>query len=186
MQPAPIETERLTANDYRALPEAGPRYQLVEGELHMAPAPNSYHQEIVWNLSRIFVRYLDGHPVGRVYLAPYDVYLSQHDVVQPDLLFLAKDRQQMRQEDGLHGAPDLVVEVISPSTAQLDKKTKRAIYAHAGVKELWLIDPILLQIHLYDFARDLAKAVRILDEDESFTSALLPGLTVVAAEVFKR
>jgi Uma2 family endonuclease len=92
----------------------------------------------------------------------------------------------MRQEDGLHGAPDVVVEVISPSTAQLDKKTKRAIYAHAGVKELWLIEPILLQIHLYDFARDPIKAVRILDEDESFTSALLPDLTVVAAEVFRR
>jgi len=86
----------------------------------------------------------------------------------------------------LIGAPDLVIEVLSVSTSQLDKKTKRAIYARTGVKEMWLVDPILQQIHLYDFARDPAKAVQLVEDDETFGSALLPGLTVSAAEVFKR
>jgi len=186
MQPATIEAERFTAEDYRAMPNDGRRYQLVDGELHMAPAPNSYHQEIVWNLSRILGRYIDAHPVGRIYPAPYDVYLSEGDVLQPDLLFLASLRQNLRQEDGLHGAPDLVIEVLSVSTSQLDKKKKRAIYARTGVKEMWLVDPILQQIHLYDFARDPAKAIRLVEDDETFESELLPGLTVSAAEVFKR
>jgi Uma2 family endonuclease len=186
MQPTRTPAELLTAEDYRALPEGGPRYQLVDGELHMAPAPNSYHQEIVWNLSQILGSYIRERPVGRIYLAPYDVYLSEHDVVQPDLLFLSKDRQHLRKEDGLHGPPDLVIEVISVSTSQLDKKSKRAIYARCGVKEMWLIDPILQQIHLYEFARDPAKAVRVVEDDETFESALLPGLKVSAADVFKR
>ena len=181
-----ITAERLTAEDYRAMPDDGRRYQLIDGELHMAPAPNSYHQEIIWNLSGILVRYLDAHPVGRIYPAPYDVYLSGHDVVQPDLLFLATAHQHLRQEDGLHGAPDLVIEVLSVSTSQLDKKTKRAIYARGGVKEMWLVDPILQQVHLYDFARDPAKAVRLVEDDETFGSPLLPGLVVSAADIFRR
>jgi Uma2 family endonuclease len=152
----------------------------------MAPSPNLYHQEIVWNLSQILGRYIREHRIGRIYLAPCDVYLSEHDVVQPDLLFLSNTCEHLRQEDGLHGAPDLVIEVLSVSTSQLDKKSKRAVYARSGVKEMWLIDPILQQIHLYDFARNPVKAVRFVEDDETFESALLPGLTVSAAEVFKR
>ncbi len=186
MQPASPRIELLTLNDYRALPEGGPRYQLVEGELHRAPAPGSFHQEIVWNLSQTLGEYIKDHPIGRVYLAPYDVYLSEHDVVQPDLLFVAEDRMHLRQEDGLHGPPDLVVEVLSPSTALLDKNNKRVVYARAGVKEMWLVDPTLRQIHLYDFARDAAKAVRILDEGETFTTSLLPDLVVATTDVFRR
>ncbi|MBI5767236.1 MAG: Uma2 family endonuclease [Verrucomicrobia bacterium] len=186
MQSATITAERLTADDYRAMPEGGPRYQLIDGELHMAPAPSSFHQEIVWNLSQILGSYLRQSPVGRVYLAPCDVYLSEHDVVQPDLLFFTKARQHIRKDDGIHGAPDLVIEILSPSTALLDTKTKRAIYARTGVTELWIIDPSLQQIHLYDFARNHAKAVRLVEDDETFESALLPGLIISAAEVFKR
>ena len=186
MQRATIEAERLTAEDYRAMPDDGRRYQLIDGKLHMAPAPNSYHQEIVWNLSGILFRYIDAHPIGRIYPAPYDVYLSEGDVLQPDLLFLSNSRRNLRKEDGLYGAPDLVIEVLSVSTSQLDKKKKRAIYARTGVKEMWLVDPILQQIHLYDFARDPAKAVRLVEDDESFETPLLPGLIVSAAEVFKR
>jgi len=186
MQSVIPETVRLTAEDYRALPNDGGRYQLIEGELHMAPAPNSYHQEIVWNLSQIFGSYLRQNPVGRVYLAPYDVYLSAQDVVQPDLLFLANARLNLRHEDGLHGAPDLVIEVLSVATSQLDKKRKRAIYARTGVKEMWLVNPVLLQIHLYDFAREPAKAVRLVEDDETFATPLLPSLSIAAADVFRR
>jgi len=96
MQSAPNAAERLTAEEYRSMPEDGRRYQLIDGELHMTPAPNSYHQEIVWNLSQILGSYLRQHPMGRVYLAPYDVYLSEGDVVQPDLLFLSNARKNLR------------------------------------------------------------------------------------------
>jgi Uma2 family endonuclease len=130
--------------------------------------------------------YLRTHSIGEVYISPIDVYLDDHNVVQPDVLFVSNERREILTDDGLHGAPDLVTEVVSPSNAQLDKTAKRRVYARHGVKELWLVDPTLRQIHLYDFSRDPTKAVRILDDDESFVSALLPGLTIGAGDVFKR
>jgi Uma2 family endonuclease len=179
------EAELLTVADYLATPEGG-RFQLIEGELIMAPAPRLHHQKILWNLSQIFARYLADHPLGEAFFAPCDVYLSEHDVLQPDLFFVAKANLGKLADDGLHGAPDLAVEILSPSSAQLDKKTKRRLYARHGAKELWLVDPFLLQIQIYDFARDSAKPARILEEDETFTTPLLPGLKVKAAEDFKR
>lgn len=185
MPPAHTEAELLTVEDYKATSE-GARYQLVEGELVMAPAPNLFHQSIVWNFSQIFGCYLARHPVGRVFFSPCDVYLSEHDVVQPDVLFVAKAHLGILQEDGVHGAPDLVVEVLSPATAQLDARVKRRLYAKHGVKELWLVDPLLLQIQVYDFARNPAKPSRLVSEDEKLETPLLPGLTLAAAEIFKR
>ena len=73
MQPTRAQPELLTVEDYRALPEGGPRYQLIDGKLYIAPTPNSYHQEIVWNFSQILGRYISEHAIGRIYLAPYDV-----------------------------------------------------------------------------------------------------------------
>jgi Uma2 family endonuclease len=185
VQQVPTRSELLTVGDYRATPE-GSRYQLIDGELIMAPAPNRYHQEIVWNLMRILDRHLVQHQTGRAFVAPFDVFLSEHDVFQPDVLFISKDRENILADDGAHGAPDLVIEIISPSNAHLEKTAKRAVYARTGVKEFWLVDPHLQQIHLYDFAANPAKFVRIVDEDETFETATLPGLVVAAAEVFKR
>ena len=186
MPPVTASAERLTVEDYRATRE-GSRYQLVEGELIlMSPAPNRTHQKIIWSLSQIFGRHLAQRPIGQVFLAPFDVFLSEHDVVQPDVLFLANEHLDLLRDDGVHGAPDLVIEVLSPATAQLDKKTKRLSYVRAGVKELWLVDPLLLQIQRYDFARDTAKPVQLIEENETFETPLLPGLMLVAAEIFRR
>ena len=124
MPPAHTTAELLTVEDYRATPE-GTRYQLVEGDLIMAPAPNLFHQSIAGKIHQILANFLDRYPLGKVFIAPCDVYLSEHDVVQPDVLFVANSNLGILQEDGIHGAPDLVIEVLSPATAQLDKKTKR-------------------------------------------------------------
>ena len=168
MPPVSTAAELLTVEDYRATPE-GTRYQLVEGELiRMAPAPNLYHQDIAGKFYNLISNFLAKKPLGRVFIAPCDVYLSNHDVVQPDVLFVAKANFGLLEEDGVHGGPDLVIEVLSPSTAQLDKKAKRRIYAQAGVKEMWLVDPLLSQIQRYDFARDTAKPVQLIEENETF------------------
>jgi Uma2 family endonuclease len=185
MPPAPIGTELLTVEDYRATPE-GTRYQLVEGDLClMSPAPNRYHQIIVLNIAEMLKTFLRSHPIGEVYVSPIDVYLDDHNVVQPDVAFVSNANAGILTDDGMHGAPDLVVEVLSPSSASLEK-TKLRVYARHGVKEHWLVDPTLRQIHLYEFHRHPTKAVRLIDEDERFESALLPGLTVNAADVFRR
>ena len=185
MPPATTAAELLTVDDYRATPE-GTRYQLVEGDLIMAPAPNLFHQDIAGNIFTLLRAHVIKKSLGRAFIAPCDVYLSAHDVVQPDVLFVAEANRGRLAEDGIHGPPDLVVEVLSPATAQLDKKSKRRIYARAGVKELWLVDPLLLQVQRYDFARDQAKPVQLIEEDESFETPLLPGLVVSAAEIFRR
>ena len=186
MPPVTAAAEMLTVEDYRATPE-GTRYQLVEGELIlMAPAPNLYHQDIAGRLYTVIANFLEKKKLGRVFIAPCDVYLSDHDVVQPDVLFVGKANFGILREEGVHGAPDLVIEVLSPSTAQLDKKTKRRVYAQAGVKEMWLVDPLLSQIQRYDFASDTAKPVALIEENETFSTPLLPGLTISATEIFKR
>jgi Uma2 family endonuclease len=185
MPSATTTTELLTVEDYRATPE-GTRHQLVEGELIMAPAPNTTHQRIVRNLSQLLCRHTAKPGMGEVFFAPFDVYLSPHDVLQPDLIFVSRANSGIIAEDGVHGPPDLVVEVLSSSTALLDKKQKRIVYARAGVRELWLVDPLLLQIQRYDFARDTAKPVQLIEESETFSTPLLPELTLSAAEIFKR
>ena len=185
MTPANVHAEALTVEDYRATPD-GTRYQLVEGDLYlMSPAPNRFHQDIVLNIAEILRGFVRKHALGSVYVSPIDVYLDDNNVVQPDVVFVSHENFGILTDDGMHGAPDLVIEVLSPRSAPLEK-TKRRVYARHGVKEHWLVDPTLRQIHLYEFARDPAKAVRILDDTESFESALLPGLTVSAAEVFRR
>jgi Uma2 family endonuclease len=182
--PATI-TEKLTVEDYRATPE-GARCQLVEGELVMAPAPTTQHQSVTLNLGRLIADFLDRKLLGRVFIAPCDVYLSEHNVVQPDVLFVSEANAALIHDDGVHGAPDLVIEVLSPATAQLDAKVKRRLYAKHGCKELWLVDPLLTQIQIYEFARDTAKPTRLIAEHEKFTTRLLPGLSLAAATVFKR
>lgn len=180
-----VQPELLTADDYRATPE-GTRYQLVEGELVRAPALTRLHQDIVLNLATLLRNHVLPTRLGKVYAAPFDVYLGEHDVLQPDVLFVSTERLSILKDDGAHGAPDLVIEILSPATAQLDKKRKRAVYARAGVKELWLVHPDMRQVHLCDFAQDATRAVRVLDDDQSFETPLLPGLVVAVAEVFRQ
>jgi Uma2 family endonuclease len=180
-----VQPELLTADDYRATPE-GTRYQLVDGGLIMAPAPNRLHQRIVTNLALLLENHARAGHLGEVYIAPFDVFLGEHDVLQPDVLFISSERLSILKDDGAHGAPDLVIEILSPATAQLDKKQKRIIYARSGVKELWLVHPDMRQVHLYDFARDATRAVRVLDDDESFETPLLPGLPIAVAEIFRQ
>jgi Uma2 family endonuclease len=185
MAPATTTPDLLTVADYRATPE-GSRYQLIQGDLIMAPAPNLHHQRIARNLTAILSRVVAANDLGEVLPAPFDVYLSEHDVLQPDLLFVAKAHLGILAEDGAHGAPDLVIEILSASTALLDKRQKRRIYARAGVKELWLVDPLLRQIQRYDLERDPAKPVQLIEEDEAIATPLFPGLTLTAAEIFRR
>src|SRR6185369_7809611 len=110
----------LTVHDYRELPEGPPYYQLIEGDLYMSPAPNRYHQDILNNLSFMLRQHLEGNPVGKTYFAPFDIFLTKLNVYQPDLVFISNERRPILTNQGAEGAPDLVIEILSPSTADLD------------------------------------------------------------------
>lgn len=172
--------------DDRAMPEGSPYYQLVAGELIKAPSPSIFHQEVVGNIYLLLANHVRKHRLGKVRIASLDVYLSETSVVQPDVFFLANASLPLIQSDGVHGAPDLVIEIVSPSDGWSDKKRKRPIYAQCGEKELWLVDPVMELIHRDDFMIDVAKAVRIVDSEESFETLLVPGLKINAIEVFQR
>lgn len=176
----------LTARDYRKLPEGPPYYQLIEGDLEMSPAPNRSHQRILRNISFILFEFLQRKPIGEFYFAPIDVFLTDLNVYQPDLVFISKSRSSILTEEGLAGAPELVVEVLSPKTAKLDKGVKREIYARAGVEELWIADPALQEVQVYHLTQSAEKPAGVYKARQSFLSQLFPNYKISVAKIFHR
>ncbi len=150
----------------------------------MAPAPNRYHQDISRNLEYILLEYLEENPIGKLYDAPFDVYLDQYNVFQPDILVVLNDRLSILTDAGAEGAPDFVVEVLSPKTARLDRDNKRRVYATSGVRELWIIAPEMRQIEVYLLSQDAAYPAATYGENDTFESALFPGLRFNGARIF--
>lgn len=152
----------------------------------MAPAPNRFHQDISFNIEFILAKYLEKHPIGKVYDAPFDVYLAEHDVFQPDLVFIARENFAILTEAGAEGAPDLVIEILSAKTARLDRKLKIRVYARTGVKVLWLVDPDVRVVEVFDLPKNSQQPAAVYRENDRFTSAFFPGLTFEVSHFFKR
>jgi Uma2 family endonuclease len=180
-----LQTRPFTVDDYRQLPPDEWRYQLIEGEIvNMALAPNLFHQTIGSNIVGAIAPYLTAHPIGRMYFAPTDVYLTDTNVFQPDVLFVRRERASILK-DGLHGAPDLVVEILSPHTARYDINAKREVYARCGVEELWLVYPKAKRIDVYLLQRDSERPTCSHQPGEKFTSLCFPGLEFSVDDVFR-
>jgi len=180
-----ILNRKLTAVDYFEMPEGPPWYQLIEGMLVSEPSPSSAHQSIGVNLTLLLGAYLRSNRLGKIFFAPLDVYLSPEDVFQPDLIYVSAGRQEIIGRGGLRAAPDLAVEILSPSSSLRDRTQKLRIYAASGTTECWLIDPEAKNLQIYEFALDRKRPTRVISLEESFTSQLFPGLTVTAAEIFE-
>ena len=135
----PIKRD-YTYEDYRNLPEGAP-YQLIEGELILTPSPMPYHQEISRELGFRLLTFVKKNDLGHVFYAPLDVYFSERDVYQPDILFIEKDRRKIIGKTKIEGSPDIVMEILSPSTAYYDLRKKFRVYAKQGVREYWIVDP---------------------------------------------
>ncbi|MEK6781599.1 MAG: Uma2 family endonuclease [Bacteroidota bacterium] len=136
-----IETPPRTLLEvYKSLPE-GTLIQLIENNLIMSPASLDGHQKILGKLYRLIGDFVEDHDLGEVRFSPYDVYLDTKNAFQPDLVFVAKQNVHLIQEDGLHGAPDLVLEVLSPSNRNYDMTSKKDVYERSGIKEYWMVDP---------------------------------------------
>ena len=178
------EKALITADEFRQLPEGPPFYQLIDGELFMSPSPESFHQRIILNLAVTLENYLEKKPIGEVYIAPLDVYFTEFNVFEPDLIFISKARLHL-VDRWIEGAPDLVAEVLSPSTARLDAR-KPKIYAAAGVTEMWVLDPKARTISAYDLQSSADQPKSVSKEGERVASPLLPGLKIPVAKIFGR
>ena len=150
----------------------------------MAPAPNRFHQDISRNLAVILASYLSAHPIGVLYNAPFDVYLSEIDVFQPDLLIVLNENRGILTDAGAEGAPDFVIEILSAKTRQLDLVHKKRAYSRIGIKELWIIDPDQKDVAVYRFDQDPTDPVAKLTGPVEASSPLLPGLKIALQEVF--
>ena len=175
---------KLTYQDYRNTPD-DERYELIDGELIMSPSPRRAHQRTDAELGAILHTFIKQHNLGEFYHAPFDVVFSVTDVVQPDLLFVSRDRLHIITEDNIQGAPDLAIEILSPSTSARDNGYKRNLYAKHGVKEYWQVDTdakliTVLSLNAYgDY--DVAA---VYGAGQTLTSPLLPGFALNLDEIF--
>ena len=139
--PAFARSDRLTYDDLKKIPPDRNRYELIEGELFVSPAPNTEHQRKSFRLAKRISDHVDERDLVEVFVAPYDVVLEPGTVVQPDILFVSKARRSIIKENSIEGGPDLVVEATSDSSRTIDRFVKRDRYAEFGVAEYWLLDP---------------------------------------------
>ena len=188
MPPTARADTRLTYDDLEYFPDDGKRREIIDGELYVTPSPNLRHQSLVGRLYVAIANHLASHPhSGRVYLSPLDVVLSPHDVVEPDLLFVANDQLDVLTAKNVQGPPALVVEVLSRGTRKTDEQTKRRLFARVGVREYWLIDPELDLIKVLRRREESSfrRVAELTAEDgDTLTSPLLPGFAVVLTEFF--
>ena len=173
---------RLTYEDYANMPD-DERYELINGELIMAATPNIIHQAIGVGLFRYFLIAMD-RGLGWAYFAPVDVVLSDHDVVQPDLLFVLKENAHIITKANMQGAPDLVVEILSPSTSRRDWNEKRDLYAKYGVRELWIADPDERVVWVMTLRDGVYGEPVMYGDTQTFSSPTLAGVAIDLREVF--
>jgi Uma2 family endonuclease len=171
-----------TYDDLLAMPDDGNRYELIFGEIVMAAAPKRKHQYALFQLGKLLDAYARDHRLGEVYIAPYDVKLSVHNVVEPDIVFVRRSRLSILTEDFVDGPPDLVVEVLSPTNRAHDLVKKATLYADFGIPEYWIVDPVTdsVTVHVLDAGHYQAVSHR----PGVATSTVLPGLEIRTEDVF--
>ncbi|QWK19244.1 MAG: Uma2 family endonuclease [Hydrogenobacter thermophilus] len=180
-----LEKKKYTAQDYEKLPEGSP-YQLIEGELIMSPAPAPEHQEVSINLSYRLYNVVKKTGKGKVLYAPIDVHLDEENVYQPDIVVILKDGKAKLTERGVEGPPDMVIEILSPSTAYYDLTEKKEVYERVGVKEYWIVDPKRKAIEVYN--NNTEKGFELYSKAKGsgkVKSLVIPEFEVDLKEVFE-
>jgi len=183
IDPALIRT-RMTAAEFLALPESNTPMELLDGEIIMAPSPIPQHQDIVGNVF-VILKQLAKQIGGRAFVAPLDVYLDDHNVAQPDVLWIAENSRCQVTTTHLVGAPDLVVGVLSPSTAWQDKTVKFRLYQQHGVREYWLVDPMYRLVEVWRLVENRFEPQGVYGADEAFGSAVLGDQNVAVKSILE-
>jgi Uma2 family endonuclease len=177
-----------TYADYLRLPEDGRRYEVIRGYLYVTPAPNFDHQYVVWRFNQTLGRFVDEHGLGILLGAPFDILLPDGiaSPVEPDLVFFRNGNQPRSGDPNFQGAPDLVIEVESPSTRKRDRTVKLEAYREAGVPEYWRAEPRARTVTVLVLSDDRSSYVELgcFGPGETVRSALLPGLAIPVDSLF--
>jgi Uma2 family endonuclease len=183
----PAHKHRRGTLTYRALwqtPDDGNRYEIIDGEVYVSPPPFTVHQRVSRNLHRILDQHVSARDLGEVLYAPVGVVLGRPHGLQPDLIFVAKDHLSIIQEKAVFGAPDLVVEVLSSSTASRDRVLKKDVYGRSGVRHYWILDPRKHTLHAFRLESD----AYVLEAERAgactYRPRLFPGLAIQLAHVW--
>ena len=177
------ESLRFTYEDYVLLPEDR-RYEVIDGELFLTPAPTPFHQLVKSRIERLLQDHVEREALGLVLDAPCDVVLSRFDVLQPDIFFISAERRSVIGEKFISDAPDLVVEVLSPGTRRRDRVLKAKRYASFGVVEMWIADPDKKTVEVFVNTGEAFRREALYAGEDVLRSPLLPGLEVPLARVF--
>jgi len=175
--------KQYTYEDYEKLPEGAP-YQLIGGELIMTPSPVPYHQIVSRRIEFELLKFVEDRKLGEVIDAPMDVYLSETETYQPDIIFISNERMNIIGEKKIESAPDLVIEILSESTAYYDLRHKKRVYEKSGVKEYWIADPMEKSIEVYENVNGEFKIYSQAMEKGRVNSKLLEGFGVELEKIF--
>jgi Uma2 family endonuclease len=179
---------KLTYDDFLLFPDDGQRHELIDGEHFVTPSPASVHQRIVGNIHFRIRLFLEAHSIGEVFLAPFDVVFGEHDVVEPDLLYIsASRREEILTKLHVRGVPDLVIEVGSPGTRKRDETVKRRLYERSGVREYWVVDPKLEVVRVYRLnGNSYGRPIELIREaGDVLASEVIEGFELPLADVFR-
>jgi len=177
---------KLTYDDYARIPDDGQRHEIIDGEHYAMPAPSRRHQRLSLELGSRLHLFVKDRRLGEVYDAPFDVLLSRHNIVQPDLMFISSERIGIVTDDNVQGAPDLIIEILSASTRRLDETVKLGLYDRYSVPEYWTFDTDRKTSRVY---RRTLQGLRLMAElsaeaGDVLTTPLLPGIEIPLAEIF--
>ena len=178
-----VTMPRLTYQDYANL-DGNERYELLDGELILVASPNRGHQTVSLRLASRMLSFVDENGLGWVFEAPFDVLFTDTDVVQPDIMFISREREHILTRANVQGAPDLIVEILSPSSSTRDWRAKRELYAAHGVREYWIIDPTNRIVFVLLLQDGVLEIEQTRTEDDTATSTVLDGFNVSLDSIF--
>ncbi|MCC6545491.1 MAG: Uma2 family endonuclease [Nitrospirae bacterium] len=184
MATSTIEKKKYTYDDYLKTPD-DVRYELIEGDLLMTPSPITNHQRISRKIEFLLEKFVTENDLGEIFYAPYDVHFDDENVVQPDILFVSKERSNIIGDKNLQGAPDLVIEILSESNAYRDLIQKKKLYARFGVKEYWIVVPGEKTIDIHILKDKTYQLHKTLEEADTLESQILKGFKMELKAIFK-
>jgi Uma2 family endonuclease len=174
---------RMNYRDFQHLPDDGKIYEIIEGELFNAPPPSTYHQDISRNLVQALLQYLDENPLGKIYYAPIAVVLGSEDIVQPDIVYISKEKSSIITPREIKGTPNLIIEITS-TKPQYDKVVKKKLYAKYRVPEYWVIDMAENVVEVNEIL-DIEYKNEILRSGDILRSKALPKFEISVDEIFE-